>query len=297
MYIKNTLFNIKNGVITLKLLARLAMLLPLQLFSPNKKRKFNYTLRRWSNRAFRKRFRDINQFEYWMIDNIVWHDEYDVADLSFRPTDVIIDIGAHIGIFSYLCYLRGSRNINSFEPEPNNIKSFQSNLGDLDGITLFPQAVFRSDIAPTNSLVQSGFFGENTGINNIMMGGNIFDFVSQKAISPTNPPVKNVRVIALDEILSKFERMRLLKIDCEGSEFPILMTSKLLRRVDRIVGEYHEISIDAMMYLDSVAKIPEIESFQVSTLLEKLEQEGFRVKSTYSEGSRGIFDAINSRVS
>lgn len=271
--------------------------MPLQLLFPKYKGKFNYTLRRWSNRAFRKRFRDINQYEYWMIDKIVWHDEYNVAELSFRPTDVIIDIGAHIGIFSYLCYLLGNRNINSFEPEPNNTKSFQSNLGDLDGITLFPQAVFRSDIAPTNSLVQSGFYGENTGNNNIMMGGSLFDFVSQKGISPTIPSAKNIQVIALDEIMSKFERIRLLKIDCEGSEFPILMTSKLLRRVDRIVGEYHEISVDGMKYLDPVAKIPEIEAYQVSALLEKLEQEGFRVKITYSKGSLGIFDAINSRVS
>jgi len=40
-------------------------------------------------------------------------------------------------------------------------------------------------------------------------------------------------------IVNKGNRVRLLKIDCEGSEFPILYTSKMLEYVDEIVGELH----------------------------------------------------------
>jgi hypothetical protein len=34
--------------------------------------------------------------------------------------------------------------------------------------------------------------------------------------------------------------VRLLKLDCEGSEWPILFTSRRLQQVREIVGEYHE---------------------------------------------------------
>ena len=39
-------------------------------------------------------------------------------------------------------------------------------------------------------------------------------------------------------------RVNLLKIDCEGAEFPILLTSNRLAAIDRIVGEYHELRAD-----------------------------------------------------
>lgn len=33
--------------------------------------------------------------------------------------------------------------------------------------------------------------------------------------------------------------MRVLKLDCEGSEFPILLTAQRLKQVQYITGEYH----------------------------------------------------------
>jgi Methyltransferase FkbM domain len=36
-------------------------------------------------------------------------------------------------------------------------------------------------------------------------------------------------------------RVRLLKLDCEGAEWPVLLTSRRLHVIDEIVGEFHEI--------------------------------------------------------
>jgi hypothetical protein len=44
----------------------------------------------------------------------------------------------------------------------------------------------------------------------------------------------------LDDILSQFNTVKLLKIDIEGSEYPVLYTSTQLNKVQEIVGEYHE---------------------------------------------------------
>ena len=43
----------------------------------------------------------------------------------------------------------------------------------------------------------------------------------------------------LDAWLQKYRRIRLLKLDCEGAEYPFLATTKELGRVDEVAGELH----------------------------------------------------------
>jgi hypothetical protein len=55
-----------------------------------------------------------------------------------------------------------------------------------------------------------------------------------------------VAKIALDDVVDLAtnrgeHRVRLLKLDCEGAEWPIVLTSQRLHLVDEIVGEFHEL--------------------------------------------------------
>jgi hypothetical protein len=50
------------------------------------------------------------------------------------------------------------------------------------------------------------------------------------------------------------DRVRFLKLDCEGSEWPILVTSKMLHLVDEIRGEIHETRTTISRTNDSVTK-------------------------------------------
>ena len=59
--------------------------------------------------------------------------------------------------------------------------------------------------------------------------------------TPNHRRKEVVATIGLDKILRRFNEVELLKLDCEGSEWPILFTSKLLRKVRRVCGEYHEL--------------------------------------------------------
>jgi hypothetical protein len=50
--------------------------------------------------------------------------------------------------------------------------------------------------------------------------------------------------VAFDDIVNRVtdqgrQRVKLVKIDAEGSEFPILFTARTLHLVDSLVGEYH----------------------------------------------------------
>ncbi|MCH7663865.1 MAG: FkbM family methyltransferase [Chloroflexi bacterium] len=212
---------------------------------------------------------------------------------KLQPTDVVIDIGAHFGTFSYLCYMLGSRNIYSYEPVAENIKLFTDFIGDLDGITLIPQAVFRSDLEPDYKLNYLGLFSENTGMASVIMDGNYNDFVTQKFIVQ-DPELRQIaNVVPLDEILKNFERVKVLKLDCEGSEFPILLTSKFLSKVDRIVGEYHEVPQAVYQHISPFARTTKYKSYNYEMLEKKLTQDGFNVSKKYSGSNIGIFEAKN----
>jgi FkbM family methyltransferase len=168
-----------------------------------------------------------------IIRQYIWeHNEYRIPD-TFQSTDVIIDIGAHIGSFSHLCWQRGARKILAFEPFPENFELCQSNLASTS-VTLANKAVWKVDHSPLSSLFLTGF-------SPMLLNGP--DPISPGAMNTGTPSVfgkagKAVETIALDDIIGD-QAVRVLKVDCEGSEFPILLTAQRLKQVQYITGEYH----------------------------------------------------------
>ncbi|SPF34290.1 hypothetical protein SBA4_1470005 [Candidatus Sulfopaludibacter sp. SbA4] len=217
----------------------------------------------------------------WEADN-VWgsifmQDEYGIRNQHFEPEDIVVDVGAHIGTFSYLCYIRGSRSVYSYEASARNFEFLQRNLGGLPGIRLFHKAVWRSDGEGGGELLVSGPDGQNTGAVSALAAGRLVHF-SNQSVSEAGPG-SSVPAVALDEILADFPRVKLLKLDCEGSEFPILLTSRELHRVERIVAEVHEIGEPAMALLEPRARVHGYTAYALADLVALLEGAGFRVSS------------------
>ena len=84
------------------------------------------------------------------------------------------------------------------------------------------------------SYVQPQKFVELAGILNTGSGSVIFGVGDE------------VEKIAFDDLVDDVtkngqKRVRLLKVDCEGAEWPILLTSQRLLLIDEICGEFHEI--------------------------------------------------------
>jgi len=144
--------------------------------------------------------------------------EYGVVDL--KQDDTVLDIGGHIGSFARLCWNKGSRNIHGYEADNTNFLYYQANAKE--GITVSKKAVWRSDDDTKTVLFDTNIVDGNTGMG----------VISDKGVE--------VECIKLDDILAQHEKVRLLKIDVEGSEYPILYTSKQLNKVEVIVGEFHE---------------------------------------------------------
>ena len=111
-----------------------------------------------------------------------------------------------------------------------------------------------------------------------------------------------VTKIAFDGIVDRVtdagaNRVRLLKLDCEGSESPVLLTSQRLGLVDEICGEFHEIggristSATIVRPGPSAFALDNYTKFTIDELVAYLEQAGFTVthrRHRRPTGSRGL---------
>lgn len=182
-----------------------------------------------------------NTPDRWIYNDVVRRNEYRLPD-HFTDSDIVIDIGAHIGTFGYAVVERGCRRAYCFEADAENCRLAATHLQpyiDASWVHLARTAVWRSD-QNDDQLRFDGYhdfdasLGGAEGVSNTGSGSVLWG---------TGEAVPK---IALDDVIDEVtaggtQRIRLLKLDCEGSEWPILLTSRRLHLIDEIVGEFHEI--------------------------------------------------------
>jgi len=213
----------------------------------------------------------------------------------FEADDIVIDIGVHIGGFCLAALRRGANHVHGFEAEASNYECALENLRPFgDRVRLHHKAVWRSDrrvkqvtFTASNDRANTGgggmIFWENAGGSHQLVGSVRFDDVI-RAVTRRGR-----------------SRVRLVKIDCEGSEFPILLTARTLHLIDTIAGEFHEVGGAYDTHeIPERARIRGIPRFTIDILARALERAGFRVTSVRHPNSHmGLFHAerIERRVS
>jgi FkbM family methyltransferase len=218
-----------------------------------------------------------------IFNGVVGFNEYQLPD-RFAPGDIVIDIGAHIGAFAQAVLSRGCENVYCIEPDGANFEIAADYLRphiDNGSLKLERGAAWRSD-RNTDELRFDGYhpFPKSfTGMEGIVNTGN------GSVIWGNGEPVAKV---AFDEIVDRVtdngqHRVRLLKLDCEGAEWPILLTSQRLGLIDEICGEFHEIGGEFLeISEDRTEKQPvfsfaNIERFTIDVLVKTLTEAGFTV--------------------
>jgi len=144
---------------------------------------------------------------------------------------VVIDVGGHIGSFSMLALDRGAAKVLTYEAEPHNHLMCAANLRYAeDRSRLYNIAVWHKNTVRNYAYPHDAV---NTG------GGNVWSTSADERHA-------TVTSLTLDNILRGYEPIVkdglcniILKLDCEGSEYPILYASKLLPIVSEIYGEFH----------------------------------------------------------
>lgn len=154
--------------------------------------------------------------------------------ISLRQGDVVVDVGAHVGTFCIPAAYRtaGSRVI-AFEPDPGNFEVLSRNAARnplvADRLTLRNLAVAgvegqlrfsRGLTSTTGSLADAGFYREQQDAETVVVSATTLGQVFADA--------------AVD-------RCRLLKLDCEGSEYEIFakLPDALLARIENMIVEAH----------------------------------------------------------
>lgn len=220
-------------------------------------------------------------FDQAIAHSVFTENEYDLPAM-FSPDATIIDIGAHVGIFCLAAVQRGAAHVVAVEPDRDNHALASINLapwlksGQVD---LRRGAVWRSDVTgPALSLSPADDTpdGLNTGSKSVIASP---DGTGHLPAFPLDGLIRDV-------ITRSGKPVSLLKLDCEGSEWPILATSRLLHKVERIAGEFH-------FFGHQLPEVADLPPFTLPGLTGLLQHAGFNVYTRHviESGRQGLFFA------
>jgi len=151
--------------------------------------------------------------------------EYSKPGFEINDKDIVIDVGAHIGLFSlFASQFCKKGKIFSFEPIKENFELLKKNIeiNEITNITFFNEAI--SDKTSKMTLYQ----------NEDEAGHSKFVKTS-KSMEVNSKSFKEF----LDE--RKIDSYDLLKLDCEGSEYEIIesLPPNYFEKLKKIIIEYH----------------------------------------------------------
>lgn len=170
--------------------------------------------------------------------------DYYLDDLGLVAGDVVIDIGAHKGIVScYLAKRYPDINVYAYEPLIDNVEALKENARR-NGVNI---EVNNLAVTGDGRDVMIHYSNDNTGGANIFSGGD--------------KPVKHVKSAKFEDVLGRFEKIALLKIDCEGAEYEL--DPKLLSNVMNLRGEFHN------TYGDAEALLAKVRQYVKNSLVSK----------------------------
>lgn len=158
--------------------------------------------------------------DYWVIDEVVNPSMY-LRPLEINGDDVVLDIGANIGIFSVVAGKR-AKKVFSYEPDNENFNVAKGNLkeNNIKNCEIFELGVSGEKCEKTLWLNTK----KNRGNHSMQF------FNGREALI--------VKCVGINEVL-KLSNPTKIKIDCEGEEYEILKSVKKWGKVERIVMEWH----------------------------------------------------------
>ncbi len=195
------------------------------------------TEREFTIEKFWNRQDGLDDINYMYFENYEMHGQFDSRGSDYErygcileENDVVVDIGANIGMFTRRALERGASRVISFEPMSIKYSCLVDNVG-------FSAECHK--VAIGNSFSISNFTIPDSISN--LGGGSREDLVSGREITR-----KEICLTASMEDLWKIgmipEKIDFLKIDCEGGEAEIIpqLSEERLSDIRKISMEYHQ---------------------------------------------------------
>jgi FkbM family methyltransferase len=150
--------------------------------------------------------------------------------LRLSECQTIIDVGANVGFFSLFAASRWGAQVFAYEPVQANYDEMVNNVKANPALAINCR---RMAVFGVSGTIEISYDGKTT-------------FPTTATAIPSDRKMKRtekVRAVTLLEILEAegLDKVDLLKMDCEGSEFSILYesTPETLRRIDQMAIEVH----------------------------------------------------------
>lgn len=188
--------------------------------------------------------------EYSVIPEVYNEDPYRVKEI--KENGIVIDIGGCIGVFSIRCAKERNCTVYAYEPylESYELLVHNARLNGLENkIVAFNKAVSNKKGIRELFILPHHFAG-----NSFYLADGI-QHIKEK-----------VECTTLTDIFkdNNLDRCDLVKLDCEGEEKNILLDCQELKRIDKIILEYH-------LYADG------------KIIMEHLRKTGFLVQSVVGD--------------
>jgi len=141
--------------------------------------------------------------------------------------DIVIDIGANIGVFSVYAAAMGAKKVFSYEPTNEAYEVLLRNISS----NRFEDIIIPYRLAVTEANGKAVRIPLKSSPYNRILDGN------------ASEPHDVVSTVSLESILKKngIDQLDLLKIDCEGEEYRILLNTdaSIFQKIKTIRMEYH----------------------------------------------------------
>jgi FkbM family methyltransferase len=194
----------------------------------------------------------------WLIE------DYKNSGFNINDDDMIIDVGAHIGLFSLFISQQCKKGkIFAYEPIEKNFNILKENieLNKIKNVIYFNSAV-------SNQSNKLKIF-----IDSDDSAHSIFES-DKKFIEVNSTTIKSI----FDE--NKIKNCNLLKLDCEGAEYQIIesIPKEYFLKIDKMIIEYHIANENPELY---------------KKLIQNLKDNSFKIKIEKISDGMGMIYALN----
>jgi len=188
-----------------------------------------------------------------LMNQTFFKKDYNPPNLEIGCNDIVVDIGAHFGVFTFFAACITHNTVYAFEPSPSNFEILERNIriNTLKNIIANNFAV-----SDKNGLAKFLLYSKNNQ-GNILADHFINDkldtyrdsvnhqfdhIIHSNKIEEYNEIEVSTTTLQLIMDNYNIEYIDFLKMDCEGSEGPILNSTpkEYLNRVRKIAMEFHD---------------------------------------------------------
>lgn len=178
---------------------------------------------------------DSSESSVLLLQHEISKDSYGLTKLNLQPGDIVFDIGAHIGSVSIiLAKLYPGIKIYAFEPAKQIFELLCKNIEENNVTNVFPT---KKAISGESGKLELVFNPNDTCGSSVS-----YTTAMQKLLLGNGWKKEVVEVLTLEQALNFYgvDRVKWMKIDCEGAEYSIFEHNlQEFEKVEKLSMEIH----------------------------------------------------------